>query len=684
MPARLFLLVFSLLVAPAFAAETIDHARVVSAVRKALPLLVQSSATYQRERQCFACHHQALPVMVFTAADARAVTYDRGASALEASFTHRYFRDRRAQLIKGEGVPGGPYTAGYALLTLAEQRWPRDDTTAALNEYLRVKQQSDGAWPMSSRRPPLEYNLFTSTALSLRALQRRDELPTPVVAACLRKAQAWLAKSTAVETDERAMRLLGLHWSQAADDLVTSAARDLLGDQRDDGGWVQTAELDSDAYATGEALYALAESRQLLPTEPKFLAGIDNLLRTQLADGSWHVKSRSKPFQTYFESDFPHGTDQFISIAATCWATLALLQALPMVDDPLADSRVPVFVAGSEGYHSFRIPALVTTSAGTLLAFSEARKSSRSDTGEINVVLRRSSDSGRTWQPLIVAAEMGEHTIGNPCPVVDRMTGRVHLLLTRNHGQDKEGEISLGTSREPRTVWVTTSDDDGRTWSPLRDISPTTRENDWGWYGTGPGCGIQLASGRLVVPCYHTPAKSRVQSAHSIYSDDHGVTWQRGEACGPNCGESAVAEAHDGSLVMLMRQHPERTGQRHLAISRDGGVTWTKPEKTLVDPGCQGSMAKVPAPDDGLRPWIAFANPASDKKRERLTLRLSPDLGATWPRELLLDSGPSAYSSLSVLADGSLGCLYERGEKNAYETVSFVRVKDVPILGSRK
>ncbi len=679
MPARLSLLVLVLLGRPAFSAEVVDRPRIVSAIERTLPLLVKSSATYQRERQCFACHHQALPAMVFAAADARAVTYEHGPSALEASFTHRYFRDRRAQLLKGEGVPGGPYTAGYALLTLADQRWPQDDTSAALAEYLRLKQQPDGAWPLSSRRPPLEYNLFTSTALSLHALQRRSELPAPIMAACVRKAQDWLAKQSAHETDERTMRLLGLYWSGATSDLLTSAAAELLADQRDDGGWAQTAELISDAFATGEALYALVESRQLALTDSAFLAGVDYLLRTQLADGSWHVKSRSKPFQTYFESDFPHGTDQFISIAATCWATLALLQALPTVDDPLAASRVPVFVAGSEGYHSFRIPALVTTTRGTLLAFSEARKSSRSDTGEINVVLRRSSDSGRNWQPLVVAAEMGEHTIGNPCPVVDRVTGQVHLLLTRNHGQDKEGDISLGTSREPRTVWVTTSDDDGRTWSPLRDISATTRETDWGWYGTGPGAGIQLASGRLVVPCYHTPAKSRIQSAHSIYSDDHGVTWQRGEACGPHCGESAVAEAHDGSLVMLMRQHPERTGQRHLAISRDGGVTWTKPEKTLVDPGCQGSMVKVPAPDDSIRPWIAFANPASEKKRERLTLRLSPDLGETWPRELLLDSGPSAYSSLSLLVDGSIGCLYERGEKNAYETVSFVRVTNVPM-----
>ncbi len=144
--------------------------------------------------------------------------------------------------------------------------------------------------------------------------------------------------------------------------------------------------------------------------------------------------------------------------------------------------------------------------------------------------------------------------------------------------------------------------------------SAPRQRDDWGWYGTGPGAGIQLASGRLVVPCYHTRPSRESNRAHSIYSDDHGVNWQRGEACGPHCGESAVAEAHDGSLVMLMRQHPERTGQRHLAISRDGGVTWTKPEKTLVDPGCQGSMIKVPAPDNGIRPWIAFANPASEKK----------------------------------------------------------------------
>jgi sialidase-1 len=678
MLARLLLLIIAISPTSVFAADAIDASQIRAAIDKTLPLLVKSSATYEQERKCFACHHQALPAMVFAAADARHIEFKHGPTASESSFTHRYFRDRREQLLKGEGVPGGPYTAGYALLGMADQRWPRDDVVAGLVEFLRLKQRDDGAWPLTSRRPPLEYNLFTSTALSLRALQRMGDRSAVNVSSCVAKAQGWLAKSVAKETEERTMRLLGLHWSKASPELVQAAAKELLDDQRDDGGWSQTVELESDAYASGEALYALVEANQLATTDAAYRRGVAYLLQTQLPDGSWYVKSRSKPFQAYFESGFPHEKDQFISIAATCWATLALLQALPPVDDPLAESRVPVFVAGTEGYHSFRIPALVTSARGTLLAFSEARKNSRSDTGEIDVVLRRSSDSGRTWQSLIMAADMGEHTIGNPCPVVDRVTGRIHLLLTRNHGQDKESEISRGKSREPRTVWVTTSDDDGLTWSPLRDISATTRANGWGWYGTGPGNAIQLASGRLVVPSYHTPANSHVQWAHIVYSDDHGATWQRGEACGPSCGESAVAEAHDGTLVMLMRQHPDRTGQRHIATSRDGGLTWTKPTKTLVDPGCQGSMLKIPSPDNGVQPWIAFTNPASDKQRVRLTLRLSPDLGQTWPRELLLDAGPSAYSCLSLLADGSIGCLYERGEKNAYETVSFVRVKRVP------
>lgn len=665
------------------AQETIDAARVRAAIAKTLPLLVHSSATYEQERKCFACHHQALPAMTFAAAELRGLPIPDHVVAHEASFTHRFFRERLEQLPRGEGVPGGPYTAGYALLGLADQRWPQDRVTAALVEYLRVKQRDDGAWPMASRRPPLEYNLFTSTTLSLRALQRTPGVDPAMLARCVAKAQAWLSKTPALETDEQVMRLLGLHWSQASGDLIARAAQDLIALQHDDGGWAQTADMTSDAYATGEALYALVESGQLTTTADSYRRGIAYLLDTQHADGSWHVATRSKPIQTYFESGFPHEVDQFISIAATCWATLALLHALPSIDDPLEASRVPVFVAGSEGYHSFRIPALVTSQRGTLLAFSEGRKNSRSDTGAIAVVLRRSTDLGQTWQPLQVAADMGEHTIGNPCPVVDRTTGRIHLLLTRNHGQDKEAEITQGKSREPRTVWSTHSDDDGRSWSPLRDTSATIRAADWGWYGTGPGNGIQLASGRLVVPCYHTPGGSRVQWAHSVYSDDHGATWQRGEACGPHCGEPAVAEAHDGTLVMLMRQHPERTGQRHLALSHDGGVTWTAPQKTLVDPGCQGSMLRVPSPVNDIAPWIAFCNPNSDRGRMKLTLRLSPDQGASWPRELLLDAGPSAYSCLSLLPDGSIGCLYERGVKSAYETVSFVRVTNVPELSKQ-
>ncbi|MBI3466077.1 MAG: exo-alpha-sialidase, partial [Planctomycetes bacterium] len=156
-----------------------------------------------------------------------------------------------------------------------------------------------------------------------------------------------------------------------------------------------------------------------------------------------------------------------------------------------------VFVAGQEGYHSFRIPALIVSAKGTVLAFCEGRRNSRSDTGDIDLVLKRSFDGGQTWGPMQVVADDGPNTIGNPCPVVDRRTGTIWLPLTRNAGEDTQRQIEAGTSRESRTVWMTRSTDDGATWGRLVEITSSVKAPDWTWYATGPGCGIQLTSGRL-------------------------------------------------------------------------------------------------------------------------------------------------------------------------------------------
>src|SRR5262249_53934874 len=157
---------------------------------------------------------------------------------------------------------------------------------------------------------------------------------------------------------------------------------------------------------------------------------------------------------------------------------------------------------------------------GTVLAFCEGRKDGKGLTGHIDIVLKRSTDSGKSWQPLEVVADGGGHTLGNPCPILDTTDGTLWLALTPSHGQDTEEEMVAGTSRETTRVLVTSSRDDGKTWTPLRDITAAAKKASWTWYGTGPGIGIQLKNGRLVIPCYHAEAETKTYRSHTVYSDD--------------------------------------------------------------------------------------------------------------------------------------------------------------------
>jgi sialidase-1 len=336
-------------------------------------------------------------------------------------------------------------------------------------------------------------------------------------------------------------------------------------------------------------------------------------------------------------------------------------------------TQLDVFVAGQDGYNTFRIPSLLVTPRGTVLAFCEGRKDAPSDAGNIDLVLRRSTDGGATWGPLQVIADDGPHTMGNPCPVFDRQTETIRMLMTRNHGQDKEPQILSGTSRESRSVWTMSSTDEGRSWSPRVEITSQVKRPDWTWYATGPGVAIQLESGRLVVPCDHFVAKSKLGRSHVIYSDDHGATWKIGGVAGERVNECQVAELGDRSLLINMRHHPARRGEgRAISISRDAGLTWTPPgiDPTLVEPGCQASLISL-KDEQGHGPnRLLFSNPAS-AKRELMTVRLSEDGGKRWPRAQVLHAGPAAYSCLAKLAGQSAGCLYERGERGPYERITF-------------
>jgi len=342
--------------------------------------------------------------------------------------------------------------------------------------------------------------------------------------------------------------------------------------------------------------------------------------------------------------------------------------------------RTNVFTAGHDGYHTYRIPSLLVTQRGTLLAFAEGRKSGGGDTGDIDLVLKRSSDQGQTWQPTQLVWDDAGNTCGNPCPVLDRDTGTIWLLLTWNRGEDHEPKIIAQQSKDTRRVFVTSSTDEGATWGQPREITAAVKPTNWTWYATGPGAGIQMENGphqgRLVIPCDHIEAGANRYFSHIIYSDDHGQTWMMGGSTPQDkVNECEVVELTGGRLMLNMRNYDRAQKTRQTVLSSDGGLTWTDQRHAveLIEPICQGSIRRHSWAAADRKSVILFSNPSSNAKRERLTVRASFDEGQTWPASRLLDPRPSAYSCLAVLPDGTVGLLYEAGRKNAYENLVFTR-----------
>jgi sialidase-1 len=375
---------------------------------------------------------------------------------------------------------------------------------------------------------------------------------------------------------------------------------------------------------------------------------------------------------------------------------LSLSLAFAQSPEPLSGTglrQTDVFIAGQDGYHTFRIPSVIATAKGTLLAFAEARRAGAADAGDIDLVVKRSRDGGASWSSLQLVANDGPNTVGNPCPVIDRKTGVIWLLTTRNLGADREKDIIAGTGQASRSVWVMKSADDGVTWSTAVDITSQVKRPDWTWYATGPGVGIQTrgnaaSSGgsdsgsgggrvrdRLVIPANHAEAGSGVHRSHLFYSDDGGKSWTLGADADAGTNESQVVELADGRLMLNMRNHPSRPeNYRLVAISEDGGKTLSaaEPDRALVEPPAQASLVRFSFTRPADRHRLLFANPAS-VKRERMTVRVSDDDGKTWAASRVIHDGPAAYSSLVVLPDSGIGLLYERGERSAYETIAFAR-----------
>jgi sialidase-1 len=345
-------------------------------------------------------------------------------------------------------------------------------------------------------------------------------------------------------------------------------------------------------------------------------------------------------------------------------------------DQSLEPVKADVFVSGTHGYHTYRIPALAVTTNGTLLVFCEGRKSAAADSGAIDLLTKRSTDGGKSWSARHSVWSDGENTCGNPAPVVDQNTGVIWLLMTWNLGSDTEKNITHGVSKATRRVFVTHSADDGNTWTKPIDITASAKRSDWQWYATGPVNGIQLTRaprrGRLVIPANHSEllAGGVITRSHVIFSDDHGATWQIGGSEEEKTNESTIVELTDGRLLQNMRSYHQKN-RRAIATSSDGGMAWSpvKWDDALIEPICQASLLRATWSSETRPGAILFCNPAS-LKRENLTIRISHDEGTSWTTGKVIHPGPSAYSCLAVLPDQTICCLYECGDHKPYEKIS--------------
>lgn len=304
--------------------------KVRAAVGKALPLLLKGAEGHVAQRTCFACHNQAIPILAFVTARERGFTVREEDMRKQLKHIAAFLDRNRENYLHGKGQGGRVDTAGYALYALELGGWKPDATTEAVVEYMLLHEEERDHWRTSGHRPPSEDSDFTPTYLALRALEKWGAPKQKErIAKRSRTVRDWLLKTTAKDTEDRVFRLWALHAIGDQKIEVRSALRDLVRTQRPDGGWGQTDAMDSDAYATGTALVALHQAGDMPITDPVYQRGIAFLMKTHRADGSWLVSTRSKPFQEYYESGFPHGKDQFISMAASAWATTALTLTLP-------------------------------------------------------------------------------------------------------------------------------------------------------------------------------------------------------------------------------------------------------------------------------------------------------------------------------------------------------------------
>lgn len=322
-----------------------------------------------------------------------------------------------------------------------------------------------------------------------------------------------------------------------------------------------------------------------------------------------------------------------------------------------------VFVNGENDVHAYRIPSLVVAGNGDLLAFAEARRESRADASPTTIVMKRSTDMGKTWGKMETVVANGRDAFVNPCPIVDEKRGMIWFFYNHLPEKSNEHNSKPGLHLETTTVWMTYSKDNGKSWNEPVNITSMVKKPDWASYAVGPGVGIVTRNGDIVVPFNHGP---RPYHSSVFYSKDGGLSWHLGSDVAPDTNECQVVELSDGRIMLNMRSYRgnKKIKKRAVVTSSDLGKNWSKliDDPTLIEPICQASFLRYTDPRDGLKSRILFSNPASKVARINLTARLSYDEAKSWPVTKTIDSGVVAYSCLAVLPDKTIGCLYEDGE----------------------
>lgn len=332
-------------------------------------------------------------------------------------------------------------------------------------------------------------------------------------------------------------------------------------------------------------------------------------------------------------------------------------------------TRTDLFIAGEGGYHSYRIPALVVTTAGKALAFCEGRRITGRDDDQIDLLMRCSDDGGVTWGPVVTVVADGERSCGNPCPVVEQHTGIIWLPFCKDntevwltHCHEHGGALDGPDAGAPLPPT------DAMEWSEPVNITAWAKDPSWSYVGTGPGHGIQLASGRLLIPCWcdESPPPlnggertwGQVQSSFALLSDDGGVTWWCSEMLSRDASDECEAVETGKGLVYMTLRSRQGMKARGRAWSGDEGETWSEVEydTDLPEPSCQGSIVRY----DETR--VLMAHPSDKEARTRLVVRMSVDDCASWAVARVLEEGYGGYSDLAVTDEGDVLCMYEAYE----------------------